>query len=205
MFDTVYDSVIPLVKSKYADNVQIIFRQQIQPWHPSSTLVHEGGVAVLQTNPDKFWEFSKVWWLSGSFRFRPKSWHTTGSPMGKDLAHQSKLRPSSKWVPSSVLTALAPQALFDKQTEYFDVNVVNETRNNTYSRLSKLASTVGLDEKKIYSLLEISDKPGEDGSLNSGNKVTNDIKLLTKANRLTGVHVTPTVLFNVSETFEPCC
>lgn len=91
------------------------------------------------------------------------------------------------------------QALFDKQAEYFDVNVVNETRNNTYSRLSKLAGSVGIDEKKIYSLLEISDKPGPDGSLNSGNKVTNDIKLLTKANRLTGVHVTPTVLFNVRE------
>ena len=75
---------------------------------------------------------------------------------------------------------------------------MNETRNNTYSRLSKLAGGVGLDEKKIYSLLEISDKPGPDGSLNSGNQVTNDIKLLTKANRLTGVHVTPTVLFNVS-------
>jgi hypothetical protein len=59
MFDTVYDSVIPLVKSKYADNVQIIFRQ-IQPWHPSSTLVHEAGAAILQTNPGKFWEFSKV-------------------------------------------------------------------------------------------------------------------------------------------------
>lgn len=76
---------------------------------------------------------------------------------------------------------------------------MNETRNNTYSRLSKLAGSVGVDEKKIYSLLEISDKPGEDGSLNSGNKVTNDIKLLTKAGRLTGVHVTPTVLFNVRE------
>lgn len=96
---------------------------------------------------------------------------------------------------------MLPQALFDKQAEYFDVNVVNETRNNTYSRLSKLAGSVGIDEKKIYSLLEISDKPGSDGSLNSGNKVTNDIKLLTKANRLTGVHVTPTVLFNVSILF----
>ena len=97
------------------------------------------------------------------------------------------------------------QALFDKQAEYFDVNVVKETRNNTYSRLSKLAGSVGIDEKKIYSLLEISDKPGPDGSLNSGNKVTNDIKLLTKANRLTGVHVTPTVLFNVSEVLVRHC
>jgi hypothetical protein len=88
-------------------------------------------------------------------------------------------------------------ALFDKQTEYFDVNVVNETRNQTYKRLAKLAAGVGLDESKIYSQLEISDKPGPDGSLNSGNQVTN-LKLLIKAGRLVGVHVSPTVLFDVS-------
>lgn len=168
IFNTVYDSVFPLVKSKYSDKVQFIFRQQIQPWHPSSTLVHEAGIAVLQTKPDRFWEFSK--------------------------------------------------ALFDKQEEYFDANVVNEPRNKTYERLAKLAGSVGLDEKKIYGLLEISDKPDKDGSLNTGNRVTNDIKLqvkvrvaaytsvgqrlmLSKANRLTGVHVTPTVLFNVR---RPC-
>ena len=50
----------------------------------------------------------------------------------------------------------------------------------SYERLSKLAGTVGLDEKKIYSLLEVSDKPDKDGSLNNGNKVTNDIKLQVK-------------------------
>ncbi|QIW95751.1 hypothetical protein AMS68_001269 [Peltaster fructicola] len=130
IFDTVYSSVFPLVKSKYSDKVEFIFRQQIQPWHPSSTLVHEAGAAVLKTSPEKFWDFSK--------------------------------------------------ALFDKQTEYFDVNVVNESRNKTYERLAKLASEVGIDEKKIYSLLEISNKPDADGGLNSGNKVTDDIKLLVK-------------------------
>ena len=39
MFNTVYTSVFPLIKQKYASKVQILFRQQIQPWHPSSTLV----------------------------------------------------------------------------------------------------------------------------------------------------------------------
>jgi protein-disulfide isomerase len=48
----------------------------------------------------------------------------------------------------------------------------------------------------VYGLLEISDKPGEDGSLNSGNGVTDDVKVQVKANRLTGVHVTPTVVFD---------
>lgn len=131
MFDTVYSSVFPVVQAKYADKVTFIFRQQIQPWHPSSTLTHEAGVAVLQTNPDKFWDFSK--------------------------------------------------ALFDKQTDYFDVNVVHESRNSTYRRLSKLAGGVsGLDEQKIYGLLEIPDQPAKDGSMNVGNAVTNDIKLMVK-------------------------
>ncbi|KAK4565524.1 hypothetical protein LTR86_004141 [Recurvomyces mirabilis] len=118
----------------------------IQPWHPSSTLVHEAGAAVLRVSPDKFWPFSK--------------------------------------------------ALFDQQKDYFDVNVVNETRNKTYERLAKLAGGVSVDEKKVYSLLEVSDKPGKAGELNIGNQVTDDVKLMVKANRLTGVHVTPTVLFN---------
>ena len=60
MFNTVYTSVFPLIREKYADKVQVIMRQQIQPWHPSSTLVHEAGVAVLKLEPGKFWEFSKV-------------------------------------------------------------------------------------------------------------------------------------------------
>jgi predicted DsbA family dithiol-disulfide isomerase len=87
-------------------------------------------------------------------------------------------------------------ALFDQQKDFFDVNVVNETRNATYKRLAKIAGSVGVDEKKVYDLLEIRDKPGEDGSLNTGNQVTDDVKIQVKANRLTGVHVTPTVVFN---------
>ena len=51
------------------------------------------------------------------------------------------------------------------------MNVVNEKRNDTYKRLAKIAGSVGIDEGKFYELLEISDKPGPDGSLNSGNKV----------------------------------
>ena len=72
------------------------------------------------------------------------------------------------------------EALFEHQKEYFDVNVVHEVRNDTYKRLSKLAGSVGLDESKVFELLEISDKPGEDGSLNIGNKVTDDVKLMVK-------------------------
>ena len=74
---------------------------------------------------------------------------------------------------------------------------MNETRNNTYKRLTKLACEVTGDtgiEKEMYQLLEISDKPDKDGGLNAGNGVTNDVKVMVKMNRLVGVHVTPTVV-----------
>lgn len=58
-FSTFYNAVVPSIKSKYSSpGVRVIFRQQIQPWHPSSTLVHEAGAAVLRLAPSKFWEFS---------------------------------------------------------------------------------------------------------------------------------------------------
>ncbi|KAG9231855.1 hypothetical protein BJ875DRAFT_536322 [Amylocarpus encephaloides] len=146
MFNTIYTSVVPLIQKKYATKVQILFRQQIQPWHPSSTLVHEAGVAVLRLQEKKFWEFSK--------------------------------------------------ALFDDAKSYYDINVVGESRNQTYARLAKLGASVGLEEEEMLKLLWINDKPAEDGSLNIGNAVTNDLKVLVKMNRLVGVHVTPTVVFD---------
>lgn len=130
MFNTIYSSILPSLSKKYPSKVQFLFRQQIQPWHPSSTLCHESAAAVLQLSPDKFWPFSA--------------------------------------------------ALFEKQKDFFDANVVHESRNDTYKRLAKLAATVGLDEKKVYEMLEISDKPDEGGSLNTGNQVTNDVKLMVK-------------------------
>ena len=147
MFKTVYHDVFSIVQSKYPGRVAIIFRQQIQPWHPSSTLTHEAGAAVLKLSPDHFWDFS--------------------------------------------------DKLFDQQTDFYDVSVVHETRNDTYKRLAKVAGAAGVDETAFYDVLKISDKPGEDGALNIGNGVTNDLKLMVKANRLVGVHVTPTVIFNV--------
>jgi hypothetical protein len=77
-----------------------------------------------------------------------------------------------------------------------DVNVVNETRNQTYARLAKLGAKVGLDEKEMLKLLWIPDKPTADGSVNVGNAVTNDLKVLIKMNRLVGVHVSPTVIYD---------
>ena len=89
--------------------------------------------------------------------------------------------------------------LFEHQKEFFDVNVVKESRNETYGRLAKLAGEVitgGDVEAKLMEFLRIADKPGPDGALNIGNKVTDDVKFMVKAARMAGVHVTPTVVFN---------
>ena len=57
----------------------------------------------------------------------------------------------------------------------------DETRNQTYKKLARLASdTVGVAENEVYESLEITG-PGMDGSLNNGNKATDDIKLMVKA------------------------
>jgi hypothetical protein len=61
------------------------------------------------------------------------------------------------------------KALFDKQIEFFDVNVVNETRNQTYGRLADIAASVGVDREAILKLLFVADKPKGD-SYNIGNQ-----------------------------------
>ncbi|RJE26514.1 hypothetical protein PHISCL_01127 [Aspergillus sclerotialis] len=58
LFNTFYISVRPVIAQKYQSKLQVILRQQIQPWHPSSTLTHEAGAAVLKIAPEKFWDFS---------------------------------------------------------------------------------------------------------------------------------------------------
>ncbi|KZT42925.1 hypothetical protein SISSUDRAFT_1014938 [Sistotremastrum suecicum HHB10207 ss-3] len=53
-------SVKPLIapKGKYGGKVKVIFRNQVQPWHGSSTFVHEAGLAVARVSPENFWPFS---------------------------------------------------------------------------------------------------------------------------------------------------
>ncbi|EQK99617.1 hypothetical protein G6O67_007580 [Ophiocordyceps sinensis] len=149
MFKTLTETVAPAVRANpaWAPSLTVVFRQQVQPWHPSSTLMHEAALAVLRLAPGAFWTFAA--------------------------------------------------ALFDRQADFFDVNVVDEPRNQTYRRLARLAAeTAGVEERDVYALLEVPNKPGKDGALNVGNAVTDDVKLLTKMNRLVGVHVTPTVVFD---------
>ncbi|KAI9513293.1 hypothetical protein F5148DRAFT_972244 [Russula earlei] len=44
----------------YDGKIKIIFRNQVQPWHGSSTFTHEAGLAVVRITPEKFWPFSRL-------------------------------------------------------------------------------------------------------------------------------------------------
>lgn len=75
--------------------------------------------------------------------------------------------------------------------------MVNETRNQTYERLARLAEKgAGVEAEKVMQLLRVSDQPAEGGGLNTGNGVTDDVKRMVKAARVVGVHVSPTVFFD---------
>ncbi|KAF9075071.1 hypothetical protein BDP27DRAFT_1315463 [Rhodocollybia butyracea] len=52
--------LVPLLAEggKYGGKVKVIFRPQVQPWHASSTLVHEAGLAVARVAPQQFWPFA---------------------------------------------------------------------------------------------------------------------------------------------------
>jgi hypothetical protein len=153
--------VIPHIRASpsLAPKLQLLLRQQIQPWHPSSTLVHETALAVERlTGGDAatFWRFS--------------------------------------------------HALFFNQPAFFDDSVAAETRNQTYRRLARFAAAQlkdgdgegkGVDEEAVYELLKVKEGPvgGQEGG-NGGNAITGDVKLIVKLARASGVHVTPTVVFD---------
>lgn len=58
MYKKLREQLWPYISETYPDKYQIIFRQQVQPWHASSTIVHEAAIAVEKLDNKKFYEFS---------------------------------------------------------------------------------------------------------------------------------------------------
>ncbi|KAJ1946537.1 hypothetical protein GGF37_001108 [Kickxella alabastrina] len=52
--------VLPWLGSLSPAPVTVIFRHQVQPWHPSSTLLHEASLAVEKINPQGFALYSSA-------------------------------------------------------------------------------------------------------------------------------------------------
>ncbi|KAI7883352.1 hypothetical protein K492DRAFT_229641 [Lichtheimia hyalospora FSU 10163] len=58
IYKRIREQVWPYVEQNYSGKLQLIFRQQVQPWHATSTLVHEAALAVEKVDPSKFFPFS---------------------------------------------------------------------------------------------------------------------------------------------------
>ncbi|CAO3684549.1 unnamed protein product [Rhizopus stolonifer] len=142
IYKKIRQQIWPYIQEEYPEKVKFIFRQQVQPWHAPSTIVHEAALAVEKINNKKFYEFSDV--------------------------------------------------LFEHQKEYFDEALESKSRRETAHDLAKLAETVGIPSDKFLELV----LNGTGEPKNSGNKVTNDLKLAIKIGRQNGIHVSPTLLFD---------
>lgn len=92
-------------------------------------------------------------------------------------------------------TTIPPSLLANS---YFDEAVVDKTRTEQYKSLSALAATTSpsLTHDKVLSLLQIAPVSTAAEATNHGNKITNELKYHIKLGRQTGIHVSPTVLWD---------
>jgi len=64
LFKTLYHDVFIHIRCRpmYSKKVRFVLRPQVQPWHPTSILVHEAAMAVclLTQDVDTFWKFAKA-------------------------------------------------------------------------------------------------------------------------------------------------
>ncbi|KAG0013943.1 hypothetical protein BGZ81_000757 [Podila clonocystis] len=147
----VYHHVVPWLEQEHPGKVQVIVRNQIQPWHPSSTLTAEAALAVESIDPSQFASFSNV--------------------------------------------------LFFHQKKFFDESVIEKSCRDQYETLAALAISAlpkshTFTKSRILELLHISTVEDAEKSTNIGNKVAADLKYFIKLGRQTGIHVSPTALWD---------
>lgn len=145
---------------QYEGKVKVIFRNQVQPWHASSTLVHEAGLAVGRNLCAQIHMISSVYArLLASHRI------SFGlSPLR--YASHSSIRPTN--------TYIYPQ-LFKQQGDYFDIPTSTLTPIQIREKLASLAaSVIGGDKSAILDILTLKSSP------NGGIAVTDDLKYTSK-------------------------
>ncbi|KAI8988656.1 thioredoxin-like protein [Pilobolus umbonatus] len=60
IYNKIRQQVWPYISEQHPNQFQLIFRQQVQPWHASSTTVHEAALAVEKVDSTKFFAYSDV-------------------------------------------------------------------------------------------------------------------------------------------------
>lgn len=95
------------MEQKYPGQFQFIFRNQIQPWHPHSTVVHEAALAVEYLDSAQFYPYSKLLFERTLSAFSDKhvyykSWHQ----LNEDLAELAATLCAPKVTKENVLKLL---------------------------------------------------------------------------------------------------
>ncbi|KAJ2776981.1 hypothetical protein GGI15_004661 [Coemansia interrupta] len=60
LWRTLETQLLPWLRTEHADRVTVVFRHQVQPWHPNSTLMHEASLAVERLHPQAFGLYSSA-------------------------------------------------------------------------------------------------------------------------------------------------
>lgn len=150
------------------------------PFSGKMNAVLFGDAGVIATHPQVRFTFHHV----------PQPWHSQSTFAHEAVFAVRRLVPKTE---NARFVAFLVQ-LFARQTEFFDVNVWNSSRQDIHAKLCEIAkSAAGVD---IAPLLAINEADKAKGMLNPGSYVTPDLKLACRYHRVRGVHVTPTVFVN---------
>ncbi|WFD17911.1 hypothetical protein MCAP1_000122 [Malassezia caprae] len=154
----------------FADQVRVVVRPVPQPWHASSTYLHETALAIARLAPsdraalaspatNPFWVFS-----------------------------QALMRESERWYEAPVRGKSGDQVRAELATLAVHV-LSDEPRKAGAPSLVDLPQDTPLGEA-VRAWTRVSD----DG--NTGSQIVPDLKYCVKIGRQNGVHVTPTALWN---------
>ena len=114
-------------------------------------------------------------------------------------AHSIPLRAGERLAPGHLIlhlcSLLALQALYERQTDFFDESVWGMARPQIAAALAKLAAdTAGVPAFEMERALGM--QSVEVHGPNPGTRITQDLKFAVKYSRQLGVHVSPTTTLN---------
>ncbi|SCU83567.1 LAFA_0D04368g1_1 [Lachancea sp. 'fantastica'] len=88
--------VIPVIEKQLNKQFEFQFVQVVQPWHPSSTLMHEAGLAVALSDATLFQSFSKLLFERQAEWFDQACYQKSRKEMYEELASLASLVGVSK-------------------------------------------------------------------------------------------------------------
>lgn len=109
--------MLPWLASEHPGLVQVIIRNQIQPWHPASTLVAEAALAVEKLDPVQFAGYSNVLFTQQKRFFDETIVDKTRSDVYKELVSlaTSSLTSSATITEGGILSLLHIGAVQDAE------------------------------------------------------------------------------------------